>query len=96
MLLHLDVETSLRNYNPRANRVPSDLHLGPFEDILAAEIDPILRDPIRLTQQEFRDLVEFVRDGLFDSRVNTFCRLLPEAVPSGQPLQRFEGCHQQR
>jgi hypothetical protein len=96
MLLHLDVETSLRNYNPRANRVPSDLHLGPFEDILAAEIDPILRDPIRLTRHEFRDLVEFVRDGLFDSRVNTFCRFLPEAVPSGQPLQRFEGCHQQR
>ena len=33
---HLDVEASLRNYDPDANDVPSDLFPGPFEGILAA------------------------------------------------------------
>jgi cytochrome c peroxidase len=89
---HLDVEASVRSYDPRANHVSPDLHPGPFEGMLAAGIDPLLREPIRLTRHEFRDLVEFVRDGLFDARVTTFCRFLPRRVPSGRPLQRFEGC----
>jgi len=41
---------------------------------------------------EFRDLVEFVRDGLFDERVLAFCNRLPRSVPSGLTLQVFEGC----
>lgn len=89
---HLDVEASLRNYDPDANNVPSDLSPGPFEGILAAGIDPLLQTPIRLTKKEFRDLVEFVRDGLFDRRVRKLCKQIPESVPSGIPLQRFEGC----
>lgn len=89
---HLDAEASLRGYDPRAHGVPPDLSPGPFDGILAAGIDPLLRTPIRLTEREFRDLVEFVRDGLFDRRVRRFCELLPPAVPSGMPLQRFEGC----
>jgi len=32
------------------------------------------------------------RDGLFDRRVLKFRRQIPESVPSGLPLQRFEGC----
>jgi cytochrome c peroxidase len=89
---HLDAEASLRNYDPDANNVPSDLFAGPFEGILAAGIDPLVQTPIRLTKQEFQDLVEFVRDGLFDSRILQFCKHLPVSVPSGMPLQRFEGC----
>ena len=89
---HLDVEASLRNYNPPSHGVPPDLLLGPFEGIVAAGIDPLLQRPIRLDKQEFRDLVEFVRDGLFDKRVREFCRQLPLSVPSGMPLQLFEGC----
>ncbi len=89
---HLDVETSLRNYDPDANHVPSDLFPGPFEGILAAGIDPLLKDRIRLTKKEFRDLVEFVRNGLFDKRVLEFCEDIPESVPSGMALQFFEGC----
>ena len=38
---------------------------------------------IRLDDDEFRDLVTFVRDGLFDPRVADFCRLIPDRVPSG-------------
>ena len=89
---HLDAEASLRNYNPVINHVPSDLYPGPFEGILAAGIDARLQTPIRLTKKEFRDLVEFVSDGLFDKRVLQLCRRIPESVPSGMPLQLFEGC----
>lgn len=89
---HLDVEKSLQTYTPVANRVPPDLMVGPSEGMLLAGIDPLLKDPIRLTSQEFNDLVEFVRDGLFDRRVRDFCRHVPASVPSGLPLQTFERC----
>lgn len=89
---HLDVEASLRHYDPDANNVPADLSPGPFEGILTAGIDPLVQTPIRLTKKEFRDLVEFVRDGLFDERVLQLCRRIPNSVPGGLPLQRFEGC----
>jgi cytochrome c peroxidase len=89
---HLDIEASLRHYDPDINNVPSDLFPGPFEGILAAGIDPLLETPIRLTKPEFQDLVEFVRDGLFDRRVLQFCKHIPASVPSGMPLQHFEGC----
>jgi cytochrome c peroxidase len=89
---HLDVEASLRAYDPAANALPADLHPGPFEGMLAAGIDPLLSKPRSLEAQEFLDLVEFVRDGLFDPRVLDFCSRLPDSVPSGMPLQLFEGC----
>lgn len=89
---HLDVKHSLLHYDPRDHNVPPDLSEGPFEGILNAGIDPLLRRPIRLSGQEFRDLVEFVQDALFDERVAHFCERLPASVPSGLPLQLFEGC----
>jgi cytochrome c peroxidase len=89
---HLDVPASLRRYDPGINALTADLSPGPFEGILRAGIDPLLRNPIRLSDQEFLDLVEFVRDGLFDPAVLGFCGHLPESVPSGLPLQSFEGC----
>jgi cytochrome c peroxidase len=89
---HLNVEASLRNYDPRANNVPPDLKPGPYEGILLAGIDPLVQNPIQLTKQEFRDLVEFVRNGLFDKRVLNFCKQIPRLVPSGMSLQVFEGC----
>ena len=89
---HLDIKNSLRNYDPLENSVPADLHEGPFEGILDAGIDPLLQRPIKLSRREFLDLVEFVRDGLFDERVLKFCEQLPASVPSGLPLQIFEGC----
>jgi len=89
---HLDVEASLRGYDPADHDLPADLSEGPFQGILAEGIDPLLAEPIRLSRREFSDLVEFVRHGLFDPRVRDFCDLLPESVPSGMPLQQFEGC----
>ena len=89
---HLDVDRSLRQYDPAANALPADLSVGPFMGILHAGIDPRLRKAVRLDDQEVRDLVEFVRDGLFDARVLSFCDQLPASVPSGMPLQEFESC----
>ncbi len=89
---HLDVAASLRSYDPVANGLPGDLSPGPFEGILSAGIDPLLRRTFRLSEQEIEDLVDFVRDGLFDARVLGFCDQLPAEVPSGMALQTFEGC----
>jgi hypothetical protein len=49
---HLDVQNSLRSYDPDANNVPTDLSPGPFEPILAAGIDSRLLVPIRLSAEE--------------------------------------------
>ena len=89
---HLDVGKSLRGYSPAANNLPADLSPGPFQGILKAGIDPLLKQEMKLTDQELQDLVEFVRDGLFDERVLDFCEQVPASVPSGLPLQTFEGC----
>ncbi len=47
-----------------------------------------------MTDQEFSDLVRFVKDGLLDERVkkSNLCGLIPAAVPSGLPVAAFEGC----
>ncbi len=89
---HLDVESSLQYYDLFANKVPSDLFPGPFEGMLKAGIDPLLQTNMSLMKHEFYDLVEFVRDGLFDKRVHQLCKRIPKSVPSGMPLQLFEGC----
>ena len=45
-----------------------------------------------LTEQEFRQLVDFVRYGLLDARAlpQNLVRLIPPRVPSGRPVLRFE------
>ena len=92
---HLDVFWSARNYNPRSAGIDHDLsyRLGPIEPVLS-RIDPLLADPIRLTPDEFHQLVAFVRDGLLDERASkqNLCTLIPEAVPSGFPIPRFQQC----
>ena len=66
---HLDVPASARHYNAAQAGVDKDLRhrLGPIEPVLA-RIDPLLATPIRLSDHEFDDLVNFVRDGLLDER----------------------------
>ena len=92
---HLDVFDSARDYDPRRAGVDPDLRhrLGPIEPVLA-RVDPLLATPIELTPAEFANLVAFVRDGLLDERArkHSLCRLAPDAVPSGLPTMRFEGC----
>src|SRR5262249_27211066 len=92
---HLDVRRSLFSYDPKAAGVDLDLQVrvGPAAP-LVPRIDAELAVPLQLSPDEFKDLVEFVRDGLLDPRalpLNT-CRLIPANVPSGRALLQFEGC----
>jgi cytochrome c peroxidase len=92
---HLNVEQSARNYDAVAAGVDADLthRLGPVEPVLS-RLDPALQNPIHLSPSEFRDLVAFVRDGLYDERASpkNLCRLVPRSVPSGKPVHEFEAC----
>jgi len=64
---------------------------GPFDSVLE-RLDPLLVSPIALGDQEFRSLIEFVRDGLLDKRAQPehFRSLVPERVPSGHAPLVFE------
>jgi cytochrome c peroxidase len=88
---HLDPYSSARNYTPSA--LPPDLRgpLGPIEPVLA-RLDPLLRTPIQLSDEEFSDLVDFVRNGLLDPRIlpEHLKTLVPRRVPSGSLTLDFE------
>jgi cytochrome c peroxidase len=88
---HLDPYTSARNYIPRD--LPPDLQgaLGPIEAVLA-RLDPVLQTPNQLSEEEFSDLVDFVRNGLLDPRIlpKHLKTLVPKRVPSGSQTLDFE------
>src|SRR5438094_2227203 len=90
---HLDVFSSARNYDPLNAGVAADLMVfrGPIDPVLE-RLDPMLVSPIGLGDQEFRSLIEFVRDGLLDKRAQPehFRSLVPERVPSGHAPLVFE------
>lgn len=90
---HLDVTSSVNNYNPLAAGVALDLRgsPGPMAPVLA-RLDPLLAGPIHLTDEEFRQLVDFVSNGLLDSRAKpeNLRKLVPKSVPSGRPVLTFE------
>jgi Cytochrome c peroxidase len=89
---HLDVFTSARNYSPAAAGVDPDLTVvGPIEPVLQ-QLDPILSTPIGLTDEEFNQLVDFVRIGLLDPRAKpeNLRKQIPRSVPSGFPVLRFQ------
>ncbi len=90
---HLDVFASARGYNPRAAGIDPDLMapMGPVEPVLA-RVDPILNTPIKLTDDEFQQLVDFVRNALLDRRATPEVqkKLIPKSVPSGFPVLKFQ------
>ena len=92
---HLNVLDSARNYDAVVAGVDKDLRhrMGPLEPVLA-RVDTLLAALIPLSKQEFEDLVHFVRDSLLDDGAGPLelCTLIPNAVPSGSPLLRFQGC----
>ena len=93
---HLDVFQSALHYDPTSAGLDPDLRrTGPIEPVLM-RIDPLLALPIQLSPDEFENLVAFVRDGLLDERVNrqNLCKLIPDAVPSGMTMIRFQECPQ--
>jgi cytochrome c peroxidase len=88
---HLNAISSARKYNRSQAGVDSDLKVGPIEPVLQ-RIDPLLANPITLTDEEFRWLVDFVEDGLQDPRATPerLRQLIPGRLPSGRPLHNFE------
>ena len=90
---HLDVFASALNYDPVAAGVAPDLRgpTGPIDPVLD-RVDPILRAPISLDSGEFQELVDFVRNGLLDSRAaaSNLRKLIPKSVPSGFPVLTFQ------
>jgi cytochrome c peroxidase len=92
---HLDVLSSVRQYDPKTAGVARDLtqRQGPGAPVLQA-LDPLLAMPIRLSEREFDDLYRFVSVGLLDvrARPRALCALVPAVLPSGMPPLRFQGC----
>jgi cytochrome c peroxidase len=90
---HLDVFASARGYSALAAGIDSDLmaEMGPIEPVLA-RVDPILATPIRLTDDEFQQLVAFVRNALLDRRASPemLRKQIPKSVPSGFPVMKFQ------
>jgi cytochrome c peroxidase len=92
---HLNVRGSLKHYDAKKAGVAADLtsRMAPIGNV-SASIDPLVASPGRLNEQEFNDLVRFVRNGLLDERAlpSRMCKLVPSALPSGAPVPIFETC----
>ena len=90
---HLDVFASARGYDPGTAGIDQDLRapMGPIEPVLA-RIDPILATPIELTEREFQQLLDFVRNALLDRRATSdgLKKQIPKSVPSGFPVLNFQ------
>src|SRR5262245_5833651 len=88
---HLDAISSARKYNRAQAGVDNDLRVGPIEPVLQ-RIDPLLATPVRLNDDEFQSLLEFVRDGLHDPRATPerLRQLIPDRLPSGRLAHIFE------
>ncbi|HEX4438531.1 MAG TPA: cytochrome c peroxidase [Thermoanaerobaculia bacterium] len=90
---HTDGAGLIDAYDPVAAGVAPDLcaRVGPREALEDA-LDPLLREPLRLTDAEIDDLVTFLRDGLLDDRARpeNLRALVPESVPSGRTMLEFQ------
>jgi cytochrome c peroxidase len=90
---HLDVVASVNGYDPLTANVAPDLRgpLGPMAPVLA-RLDPLLAEPIHLTDEQFRKLLDFVSNGLLDPRAKpaNLRKLVPKTVPSGRATLKFE------
>jgi len=89
---HLDVQLSLAAYDPAVAGVDADLRLSkaPAQHLLK-DLDPLVAEPLVLSDQEFADLVAFVRTGLLDPRATPerLLELVPRELPSGLPTHDF-------
>ena len=90
---HLDAMELGPQYDPVRAGVAADLthNTGPISPVLR-RLDPALSKLPALSEQEFSDLLAFLRDGLLDPRARPdyLARFIPGSVPSQLPLQVFE------
>jgi cytochrome c peroxidase len=94
---HLNTLQMARRYDPVAAGLDADLTVrrGPLVPVLR-RLDPGIAalGELKLTEQEFQDLLAFLREGLLDPRARpeNLCKLIPATVPSGLPVLQFQGC----
>jgi len=90
---HLDAIELGPQYDPVQAGVAADLthNTGPIAPVLR-HLDPALSKLPALSEQEFSDLLAFLRDGLLDPRARPefLSRFIPASVPSQLPLHVFE------
>jgi cytochrome c peroxidase len=90
---HLNPAAHAASYDPTVAGVAVDLRgpTGPIGPVLA-RLDSALSTPVNLTNSEFRNLVDFVRNGLLDPKAKPehLRKLIPRRVPSGRPIQTFQ------
>ena len=88
---HLDAVAGAAAYTTAM--LPPDLQgpIGPMQPVLE-RLDPALRSPVSLSEDEFAALVDFVRNGLLDraAQPHRLQRLIPETLPSGRPGLLFQ------
>ena len=88
---HLDAARGAQSF--RTDRLPADLGgpIGPTSPVLD-RLDPLLRSPVPLTEDEIESLIAFVRDGLLDPAAHPqrLRRLIPEKLPSGRSGLAFQ------
>lgn len=90
---HLNPAAGAKLYDPKAAGVAADLrnNIGPFEPVLA-NLDEKFKTTVQLSDADFRDLISFLNEGLFDplASPDKLIALIPEDVPSKVPLPKFE------
>lgn len=90
---HLNALGAAQQYSPLAQNLASDLTgpLAPIDPVLQ-RLDPNLATPIQLTDEEFAQLIAFLRTGLLDPRAKPehLRKLVPQALPSGNGIFVFE------
>jgi len=88
---HIDALGQAAAYKP--DLLPPDLRVrsGPLAPVLE-RLDPRLRGQVRLSNEEFAALVDFVENGLLDpeARPHRLRRLIPEKLPSGRAGLAFQ------
>jgi len=88
---HLDAVSGATTFTPSG--LPADMQgpMGPLQAVLD-RLDPLLTEPVQLTDEEFNSLVAFVSNGLLDPAATPqkLRRLIPEKLPSGRPKMTFQ------
>ncbi len=85
---HLNPEGSLRSYDPSQLSEPfrDVVHLdGELIGEMLATLDPLVKEPRELSDQEFNQLMAFLHALTSPSAVD-LSDLVPESVPSGMPV----------
>jgi len=88
---HLDARSQGPAYTTAALAPDLQGPTGPIEPVLR-RLDPLLRRRVVLSEEEFTQLVDFLREGLLDpaARPTELGGLVPSTLPSGRPGFRFQ------